>query len=347
MGRIFLELGQHGDASRAFTIARARKDRLPYVEYYFGLSESRAGRAQSAIEAFRSAIRDNPDSFQSHRALGQELIDNSRFEDAVAPLKRAVMLDPRDVEAKAALGLAFFESAQYPEGIKMLEEADRMKPGNEIIAMFLRVARARQESVPRIDEIKLYAKENPKHLAVRINLIETLAYARRIGEAEPYLQEALALKPKEIRDYLRIAVAYGTAGDRERALSILRKSFELGESPGAYMNLADIYAHLGKADEASAAYAKAIELKPDAAQTMKLYADHLRDNGKRREALEMYRRSLSIIPTNGPSLASAAILSAKLDEMDSAKTYLATLKTVDPELAAKVESVLVLLRYLK
>jgi hypothetical protein len=70
------------------------------------------------------------------------------------------MLDPRDVEAKAALGLAFFESAQYPEGIKMLEEADRMKPGNEIIAMFLRVARARQESVPRIDEIKLYAKEN-------------------------------------------------------------------------------------------------------------------------------------------------------------------------------------------
>jgi tetratricopeptide (TPR) repeat protein len=132
----------------------------------------------------------------------------------------------------------------------------------------------------------------------------------------------------------------------DRALSILRKSFELGESPATYLNMAGILTKKGRADEASAAYAKVLELKPDAPQTMKLYADHLRDNGKRREALEMYRRSLAITPTFGPTLSSAAILSAKLGELDAAKTYLATLKTVDPEVAARVESILVLLRYL-
>ncbi len=347
MGRIFLELGQHGDASKALNIARSRKDRLAYVQYYYGVSESRAGRAQSSIEAFRVAIQENRDDFYPHLALGQELIGSAQYEDAVIPLRRAVALDPKDLEAKVALGLALGESAQYAEGIKVLEEAERAKPGNEIVAMFLRVARSRQEWVPKIDEMKAWAKANPKHLNIRINLIETLSFARRIAEADPYLQEALALQPKDIREYVRIAVAYTTAGDTERALSILRKSFELGEDPATYLNLAGILSRKGRADEASAAYAKVIELKPDAAQTMKLYADHLRDNGKRREALEMYRRSLSMIPTFGPTLASAAILSAKLDDPDAAKTYLATLKTVDPELAAKVEGVLVLLRYLK
>ena len=347
MGRIFLELGQHGDASAAFTIARTRSDRLPYAEYYFGVSESRAGRAKSATEAFRRAVRDNPDSFDFHLALGRELTSNSQYEQAVPPLRRSVALDPKDFEAKLALGLALFESAQYPEGIKVLEEVDRAKPGNDTVAMFLRVARSRQEWVPKIDEMKASAKANPKDLNVRINLIETLSFARRINEAEPYFQEAMALKPKEVRDYLRIAVAYTTSGDDDKALDILRRSFEVGENPGTYLNLAGIYSKKGMAEEASAAYAKVIELKPDAPKIMKLYADHLRDNGKRREALEMYRRSLSMLPTFGPTLSSAAILSAKLDDMNAAKTYLATLKAVDPEMAATVESALVLLRYLK
>ena len=347
MGRIFLELGQHSDASRAFNIARSRRDRLPYVQYYYGVSESRAGRAQSSIEAFKIAIQDNRDAFYPYLALGQELIGTARYEDAIVPLRRAVAIDPKDFEAKMALGLALGESAQYAESIKVLEEAERAKPGNEMVAMFLRIARSRQEWVPKIDEMKAWAKANPSHLNIRLNLIETLSFARRISEAEPYLQEALALQPKDPREYVRISVAYTTAGDTDKALSILRKSLEVGQDPATYLNLAGILSRKGRADEASAAYAKVIELKPDAAQTMKLYADHLRDNGKRREALEMYRRSLSMLPTSASTLSSAAILSAKLDDLDAAKTYLATLKTVDPELAAKVEGALVLLRYLK
>src|SRR5687768_8102570 len=82
MVRIFLELGQHGDASRAFTIARTRKDRQSYAEYYFGVSESRAGRTQNAIEAFRRAVGENPDNFHYLLALGRELTSNSQYEDA-------------------------------------------------------------------------------------------------------------------------------------------------------------------------------------------------------------------------------------------------------------------------
>ena len=347
MGRIFLELGQHGDASNAFKIAITRKDRLPYAQYYYGVSESRAGRTQSAVEAFRRSVADNPRDFNSLVALGRELTNNAQYEEAVPPLKKAVSIYPSDFEAKVSLGLALFESAQYQEGIQIMEDAERQKPGNEIVAMFLRVARGRQAAVPKIDAQKEWVKAHPNEVNGRINLIEALGFSRRIQEAEPYLQEVFALKLKDTRDYVRLAVAYVTAGDNDKALAILRKSFEVGEDPGAYLNLANIYAKRGQPEEASAAYAKVLQFKPDAGGVMKLYADHLRDNGKRREALEMYRRSLALKPTFGPTLSSAAILSAKLDEMDAAKVYLSTLKTVDPEMAATVERCLVLLRYLR
>jgi tetratricopeptide (TPR) repeat protein len=347
MGRIFLELGQHGDASNAFRIAVTRKDRLPYAQYYYGVSESRAGRVRNAIEAFRQSVADNPGDFNSLAELGRELTNNAQYEEAVPPLKKAVSISPNNFEAKVSLGLALFESAQHQEGIRILEDAERMKPGNEIVAMFLRVSRSRQEYLAKIDEMKQWVTDHPKDTNVRINLIETLGSARRMREAEPYFQEVFALGLKETRDYVRLAVAYVTAGDYDRAISILRKSFDVGEDPGAYLNLANIYAKRGQADDASAAYAKVLQFKPDAGGVMKLYADHLRDNGKRREALEMYRRSLALKPTFGPTLSSAAILSAKLDDMDAAKVYLSTLKTVDPDMAATVERCLVLLRYLR
>jgi hypothetical protein len=71
---------------------------------------------------------------------------------------------------------------------------------------------------------------------------------------------------------------------------------------------------------------------------MSIYAAHLEKAGKRREALTMYRRTLAITPSDGTSLFHAGILSLKLGEPDAAKTYLEALKTVDADLARKLEA---------
>ncbi len=74
---------------------------------------------------------------------------------------------------------------------------------------------------------------------------------------------------------------------------------------------------------------------------MKIYADFLRDNGKRREALTMYKRSLEMLPNNAPTLFNAGILSAKLGDLTTARQYLETLKAADPPMAK------ILARFLK
>jgi hypothetical protein len=53
--------------------------------------------------------------------------------------------------------------------------------------------------------------------------------------------------------------------------------------------------------------------------------------------LAMYKRSLEQLPTNPPALFNAGILSAKLGDVSAARVYLETLKSVDAELAKKLE----------
>jgi Tfp pilus assembly protein PilF len=213
-------------------------------------------------------------------------------------------------------------------------EADRMKPGNEIINMFLNVVRSRQQGVAQIEEMKRFAAENPNDLNVRMSLVQILSFARRMNEAQPYIEEILRAKPKDFRFYQALGTVYSTAGNYEKAAEVYRESLKINANdPAAHLGMATIYAKNGQVEEAIKAYDKVFEIKPDSPNIMKLYADFLRDNGKRCEALAMYKRSLTMLPNNSPALFNAGVLSAKLGDVDSAKQYLETLRTVDAKTA--------------
>lgn len=337
MGRLFFELGQNEEASAAFEKAIAGDNDLLDAKYYFALSEQRRGRSSSAITALRSLVIRVPDDFNYNFELGSILNTSANYEEAIAPMQIASKLQPKNLAAKAGLGLALFESARFTEAIPVLEDAERLEPGNQIVTMFLNVARSRQQSIPQIEEMKKYASENSADLRVRMNLVQLLSYARRAPEAELYVQEIYKLDPKDVRYYQYIAAAYSTAGNDEKALDAYSRSMAIEENPGAYLGIASIHAKRGQAEQASIAYAKVIELKPNSPNIIKLYADHLRDNGKRREALDMYKRSLAQLPMNAPALFDAGLLSAKLGEPDSARIYLESLRTADPKLAKTLE----------
>jgi Tfp pilus assembly protein PilF len=69
---------------------------------------------------------------------------------------------------------------------------------------------------------------------------------------------------------------------------------------------------------------------------MKMYADFLRDSGKKREALDAYKRSLAILPNNPPVIFNIAILSIKLGDKPTALQYLEILKSIDALEAKKL-----------
>jgi len=218
--------------------------------------------------------------------------------------------------------------------LPILMEADRMKPGNETVNMFLGVTRARQQGMAQIEQMKTYAKENSQDVNVRVRLTQMLGFGRQIEAAAPYVEELWQLKPTDPKVYAVVATVYSTAGDYKKAAEIHRKSLEIEpNNPAAYLGLTGIYSKNGQIEEAIKAYEKILELKPDVPNVMISYGNLLRDNGKRREALAMYKRSLAMLPTNSIALFNAGILSAKLGEANAAQQYLVTLKAVDAQLA--------------
>jgi tetratricopeptide (TPR) repeat protein len=344
IGNLYFELGQAEEAVEAFRQAVALDDKFAEAFYLLGVSENRRGKTENAIAALKQAVRLMPDNFDYNKELGTVLNSNEQQDEAIPLLKKAVSLKPKDWMAKTALGLALFESVRFEEAISMLTEADRLQPGNSVINMFLNVTRSRQQGLAEVEEMKRYAKENPQDVKVRMRLLEILGYCKRLPEAEPYIAEVLQLKPKDIDLYGQIGVVYLSAGKPEKAFEIFQKSLAIKPNPTAYLNLASYYTRRGQTEEALKSYAKVLELKPDAPNVMKGYADLLRDTGKRREALEMYKRSLAMLPTNPPALFNAGVLSAKFGDFNAARQYLETLKSVDPQSAKTLSRFLKLLQ---
>lgn len=342
MGLIFYELGQHEEAADSFSKARSDDPRLKFARYYLAVSESRRGKTEQAISVLRELTAQYPAEFTFHYELASNLSKADLFAEAEAAWAKANELKSGEMDVIGGLAMAQMSQAKFDKAIPLFEEMVRQKPNNEFYKMFLNVARARQNIPSRIPAMIREAEANPKDFKIRIDLVRSLAFINRIDEAEKYIRELYALDPEDDQIYHVLGVASSEAGKRDQALEAYKKSLTKRENPAAYLGLAGIYSQRGEFELASAAYAKVIELKPDTPNIMEGYANLLRDNGKRREALDMYKRSLALLPSNGRALFNAGLLSLKLGDRESANNYLGILKSVDPPLARLLSRCLVL-----
>lgn len=333
MGLIFFELGLHEEASESFGRVPPNIPRLQQAEYYSAMSEKGRGRRSEAIRILEGLVRRFPAEYSYQFQLGTLLVSETRYDDAVGPLTKARQIQPKSLEAAAGLGLALFESGRFEQAIPVLEEGLKISPGNEIVTMYLSVTRARQQVIPRIDEMKRWAKDHPKDVKIRTVLVEALVFSRRFDEADQYVQEVFALKPSDFNSYMLAATMFGAAGKAEKAIEVLKKSLEVREDPAAYLGLAGNYMRLGDFERGAAAYRKVFELKPDTPDVMVLFGIELMNRGKRREALDTFKKSLALKSTNGVAIFNAGILSAKLGERDNALLYLEMLRPIRPDLA--------------
>ncbi len=342
MGLIFYELGQNEEAAESFAKVHSDDPRLNYAGYFRAVSESRLGKTTVAVDILRILCEQHPDNVEFQYQLARDLSTLHRYDEAETAYLKANVLTPKNADILSGLGMTHMMRAQFEKAIVYFEEAFRLKPDNEFYKMFLNVSRGRQNLIPQIPTMIRDAEARPKDIKIRVDLARTLAFANRIGEAEKYVNELYALNPEDSGIYQILGVSFSEAGLPDKSLTAYRKSLEKKENPAAYLGIAGILANRGEADAASAAYSKVIELKPDTPNIMKAYGDHLRNNGKRREALAMYKRSLALLPTNAPAIFAAGMLSMKLGDRESALLYLGSLNSIDRKLAKTLERCLAL-----
>lgn len=337
MGLIFFELGQHEEAAAAMVKVLSADPDFDDAKYVLAISESRRSRFIASIGLLNELAQKDPANHLYHIQLGRDFGSLDRFAEAEAAYLKANALLPRNIEILSGIGLANMSMAKFDRAIAFFDEGLAVQPGNEMIQMFLRVARNRRDMIPRIPSMIESARQRPDDLRLLFDLVNSLAFAGRIDEAEVIVQKIYKIAPQDPALYQRLGVSFSEAGRKENAIDAYQRSLAVRETPDAHLGMASIYVNDGNFAAASASFARVIELKPETPGIIHMYANLLRDNGKRHEALEMYKRSLALQAGNAPVVFNAGMMSMKLGQRDEALNYLEMLRSLDPQLAKTLD----------
>ena len=212
-----------------------------------------------AVDAYRQAIKLNPNLAASYHGLGSAYVNMGRVADALDPMKTAVRLDPNNAAAHLNLGITLAALRQPDNAMFELNEAKRLSPNDARI--YNEIGNVLHNSFGRIDEsLAAYVEArrlNPNVPAIHHNI--GLMYIRlgRFSEAIEPFQQALRLNPEYRNARYFLSDAYSRTGRYSEAIESWTKFLELvPNGPDALVNRSWDYLYEGDHGSEAAADAR-------------------------------------------------------------------------------------------
>ena len=209
----------------------------PSAEAYIaeGNQHAQARQYDRAVEAYRQALRLNPESAAAHHGLGSVYINMGRAPEAVEPLRTAARLAPQNAATRLNLGIALALLRRADEALAELNEARRLSPQDPRIHN--EIGNTLHNSFGRIEEALAAYQEarrlNPNVPAVHHNIGLMLMRLGRFGEAVAPLEEALRLNPAYRSARFHLSNAYSRLGRYAEAVESWTKLLQLDPSARA------------------------------------------------------------------------------------------------------------------
>lgn len=254
------------------------------------------GRAEAAVER---SFAVEPDNHAATKFKSFVLLSYHRFGEALEVARRAVEQNPRDYEAYGAVVDALVELGKYDEAKQAVQAMLDLRPytASYARASYLRSLYGKTDGA--IEAMRLAVQSanpgDPESIAwCTVHLGDELMNAGKREEAEHEYDRALFSFPDYHLALAAKARARLAAGDTGQAVEFYKRAQERVPSPDTVIALGDLYAKLGRADEAKKQYdlLEFIERTNNAGGTYSrqlalFYADH---DTRLDEALAIMRR---------------------------------------------------------
>jgi protein O-GlcNAc transferase len=185
-----------------------------------------------------------------------------RSADAIGHYRAVLASAPTHIDALHLLGIALRDCGQLDEALRYLRQVVRVRP---------RFAQAHG------------------------NLGLVLAEHGQPEAAIQAYQEALRLNPALPEPWYNLGNAHRERGDYAQAAKCYETSLEIGETPEAWRNYADLLVRMLKPAEAAIAYEHAIELAPSA-EVWNLHGAVLQSLRRFDEAIRSHYRAIQLAP---------------------------------------------------
>ena len=287
-------------------VDRPTKDENAYLLYLRGRQALRgsdiAGSAQSAIEFFKQAIREDSGfalAFvglaDANLILYKEDKDPRSTRKALAAAQRAEQLNDNLPEVHFCLGTIYLKTGKTAQAVAELKRGLQLSPNSD--EGYFRLGNAYLDSGQKQEAIATYKKAigvNPYSWSNHIALGN--AYYS-MGEIEKALQEykrVTELEPENVPGWDNLGNAYLRLGRYEESIPAYKKSIELSPTWSAYNNLGYVYLVLKRYPEAVAMSEKAVESGSNQELPTGNLADAYRAAGQKDKANSTYEKAIAL-----------------------------------------------------
>ena len=306
--------GRSGAAAALYERAQILDPGALRWRYHLGAARLAQGDSEGAIQAFREALKADPDFAPARRALADALFQANRFEESRAAYEKALDDDPDDPRALVGLARILSATDDFGAASEKLERAVRLAPryGAAHYELALayrdlgRDADSRREMAAYEADRNATPPEDPLRAqvaALRVDASTRIARAAEMeqrGDLQGALREHLAAleeQPEMAQAHINLISLYGRLGEMQKAREHANTALELDpERAELHYNLGVLEASGNRLREAEAAFRKAVELNPNYAAALTNLGQMLETRQRYSEAMALYERAVESQP---------------------------------------------------
>jgi tetratricopeptide (TPR) repeat protein len=301
-------INMRGEVVGVATLQLADGQSLNFAVPSDRVAQLQAGQARTLGELVAATRRSQRASAERFYMQGLGFLSRDDCEKALPYFKRATDADPDYADAWAQTGFCSGVLGRHADALKASRQAIRLKP------------------------------DSPESY---LNLGSAFSYLGQFKESADAYRQALRLDPNNADTHFALGVTYGKMGRTEDEVQAYKQAIRLRpDFVSAYEKLAQGYFRLNRLTDAVASYKVIVQLKPgDGVAYDSLGMAYLKLK-QPAEAVEAFRQAIRLKPDFGRAYYNLALAYLSLNDRDSALEQYNLLKTIDPDRADKLYTVI-------
>lgn len=314
--RIYIEQGHLEPAEQTLTRAIEIAPGEAEIDYLLGVIDQRWQRPERALEHYRAAVKKNPKELAYVLAEAETLVVLNRIDEALALLSGKVVYFENSATIRDAVGQLLVQQERYSEAVEMLRRANSLAGTDLAIREHLALAmyynrqwRESADLLARLVADPQYARRADLHIA----LGECYMELNRARDARNAFDTTTALEPASAGGWIRLAKAALALEDYRRTHLSLRKAMSL-EPSNSEIHL--LYGYLRLREErladALTSFNRAYTLDRTDTVSLCMIGYVLEKMGRQAQAMNYYAQALQLKPND--ELASRLMANIDLSE---------------------------------
>ncbi len=301
LGALLAQQNDFACAIPAFEAALRLEPNSVQPRFNLAVALAQNGKQKQAADHFRILVRQKPDFFAAHNALGLVLQDLGELDGAEEEFKAALKINARFTFAASNLAKLLHSQKRYPAEIFYLRQALAAGPPEELAHQLQLDLGAAYEingdTDQAIESLRKLVASYPKSADAHFNLATVYAKHVRFKEAKAEYEEAVRLDPEDNVARISLAKILTELGENAAALPHLKVYTR--RVPGDYeghLVMGTAYRRLGDVTKAARELRRAVELKPDSYESRYNLGFVLAHSGHLEEAIEQLGAAKKLNP---------------------------------------------------